>query len=66
MIDTYLLKYFVEVQNSGTLSDAAVNLHISQSVLSRSMQKIEQVIGVELFLRKKNSIVLNDNGIFFA
>ena len=66
MIDTYLLKYLVELQNSGTLSDAAVNLHLSQSALSRSMQKIEQVIGVELFLRKKNSIALNDNGKLFA
>ena len=53
MIDTYLLKYFVEVKNPGTLFDVAVNLHLSQSTLSRSMQKIEQVIGVELFLRKK-------------
>ena len=63
MIETYLWKQLVALAKYGTLSEAAKQLNLSQSALSRSMQKLEQVIGVNLFIRKKNSIALNDNGI---
>lgn len=66
MIDSYLLKYFVALEKFKTLSDTAKNLNLSQSALSRSMQKLENLVGVQLFSRKKNSIALNDNGKFFA
>lgn len=66
MIETYLLKHLVELAKNKTLSDAAKNLFLTQSALSRSMQKLEKILGVELFVRKKNSIALNDNGIFAA
>lgn len=66
MIDSYLLKYFVALEKFKTLSDSAKNLNLSQSALSRSMQKLEKLVGVQLFTRKKNSIALNDNGKFFA
>ena len=62
MIETYLLKYLVELEKNKTLSDAAKNLFVTQSALSRSMRKLENILGVELFARKKNSIALNDNG----
>ncbi|MBQ3441856.1 MAG: LysR family transcriptional regulator [Selenomonadaceae bacterium] len=63
MIETYLWKQLVALAKYGTLSEVANRLNLSQSALSRSMQKLEQHIGVELFVRKKNSIALNDNGI---
>ena len=66
MIETYLLHQLMAFVKYNTLSEAAVHLHISQSALSRSMKKIEQTIGVELFVRKKNSIALNDNGKLFV
>lgn len=66
MIDSYLLKYFVALEKFKTLSDTAKNLNLSQSALSRSMQKLENLVDVQLFTRKKNSIALNDNGKFFA
>ncbi len=62
LIETYLLKYLVEFEKNKTLSKTANNLFVTQSALSRSMQKLEQIIGVSLFERKKNSIALNDNG----
>ena len=62
MIETYLLNQLVAFAQFGTLSEAAKQLNLSQSALSRSMQKLEQIIAVELFSRKRNSIVLNDNG----
>lgn len=66
MIETYLWKQLVALAKYGTLSEVANRLNLSQSALSRSMQKLEQHIGVELFVRKKNSIALNDNGILAA
>ena len=66
MVEFYLLKYLVEVEKCKNLTKAAKNLHLSQSALSRAMQKLEQFIEVELFERKKNSVTLNDNGKFAA
>ena len=62
MIEIYLWKYLAEFEKFGTLSEAAKNLNLSQSAISRSMQKLEQIIDVKLFERTKNSIDLNDNG----
>lgn len=53
MIETYLWKQLVALAKYGTLSEVANRLNLSQSALSRSMQKLEQHIGVELFVRKK-------------
>lgn len=36
--------------------------HLSQPALTRSMRKLEEVIGVPLFERTKNRIALNENG----
>lgn len=62
MVETYLLEYLAAFEKAGTLSDAAKILNLSQSALSRSMQRLEQIIGVKLFERGKNSIALNANG----
>lgn len=42
MIDLYKLRQFVTFAESGTLSDAAEILHLSQPALSRNMQKLEE------------------------
>ena len=62
MIEMYLLEQLVAVEKFGTLSEAAKHLYISQSALSRSMQKLERLLDVELFSRSKNKIALNENG----
>ncbi len=53
MLETYSLKYFVELAKFKTLQETSKNLHLTQSTLSRFMQKLENVIGVTLFIRKK-------------
>ena len=53
MIEFYLLKQLLTFQQCGTLSATAEKLHISQPALSRSMQKLEEELGVPLFERKK-------------
>jgi DNA-binding transcriptional LysR family regulator len=50
----------------GTLSAAAEQLHLSQPSLSRSMRKLEEILGVSLFDRQKNRIVLNQTGLLAA
>ena len=62
MIELYQLEQFVAVARYGTLSRAAEELHTSQPVLSRTMQKLEEELQVQLFERQKNKLTLNPNG----
>lgn len=66
MVDYDLLKQFVTFFRVGTLSEASEELHISQSTLTRSMQKLESIFEVPLFTRTKNSISLNETGLLAA
>lgn len=62
MIDTNLWRGLAVFEECGTLSKAAEKLFISQPALSRSMNRLEEELGVEIFTRSKNKITLNDNG----
>lgn len=62
MIDINLWKELTIFEKCGTLSKAAEELFISQPALSRSMNRLEEEIGVTLFTRSKNKLLLNDNG----
>ena len=62
MIETYIIEQLAAVAKYGTLSRVAEELHISQPALSRSMQKLEDELGVKLFDRSKNRIALNELG----
>ena len=62
MIETYLLEQLVGLSEYSTLSEAAEHLHITQPTLTRSVQKLETLLGAELFRREKNRIYINDNG----
>lgn len=63
MIELEQLLHLVTFKECETLSKAAKELHISQPVLSRSMQKLEEEFGVSLFSRTKNKITLNETGM---
>lgn len=62
MFELYQLEQLLAVAECGTLSNAAEQLHISQPALSRSMQRLEAELQVNLFTRQKNKIELNENG----
>lgn len=62
MIEFYQLEELVTLKKEGTLSKTAEKLNISQPAITRSMQRLEDDLGVPLFERKKNKIVLNENG----
>ena len=62
MIEIYLLEQLVAFAKHGKLLTAAEELHISQPALSRSMKKIEEELGVSLFIRENSKISLNETG----
>jgi len=62
MFELNQIRQFVKVCECRTLSKAADELFITQPALSRSMKNLEYELGVELFERDKNKILLNANG----
>lgn len=66
MIEIYLLEQLIALDDCGTLSEAAKKIHLTQPTLTRSMQKLENEIGVPLFNRDNKRIQLNENGKLLA
>lgn len=63
MIEMEQLYHLIAFYEHQTLSNAAKQLHISQPVLTRSMQKLESSLNISLFDRSKNRITLNETGL---
>ena len=63
-LELYELRQFITFADTGTLSEAADILHLSQPALSRNMKKLEDDLGIPLFERKKNKLELNQNGLY--
>lgn len=64
MIDLRLLEQLIAFNDYGTLSNAAEKLLISQPALTRSMQRLEEELGVQLFIRTKNKMTLTETGYY--
>ena len=64
MIELYELRQLQAFADTGTLSDAAESLHLSQPALSRNMKKLEEELEIPIFERSKNKLALNDNGLY--
>lgn len=56
------LRYFVRVAQVESISKAAKSLHISQPALSKSIMRLEQELGCDLFDRTGKRIHLNEKG----
>lgn len=63
MIENYQLEQLLAFHECGTLSAAAEHLGVTEPSLSRTMRKLEEELGVRLFERRKNRIVLNQAGV---
>lgn len=59
------LQYFCELARTGHLSRTAEKLHIAQPSLSQTLKRLESELGVSLFDRVGNRIVLNNSGRIF-
>lgn len=56
------LKYFLEVSQTLNLSRAAERLGISQPTLSVAIQRLENSVGTDLFVRTKTGVRLTQSG----
>ena len=63
MISNRLWKILVTFKSCKTLSATAERLFVSQPSISSSMKMLEKELGVQLFDRSKNKIVLNEVGL---
>lgn len=64
-MDIQQLKYFKAVAEAGKISDAADSLFISAPALSMAISRLEKELGVQLFDRTNNRIILNRQGEIF-
>ena len=56
------LYYFKETAERGSINKAAEALLMTQPNLSRSIQKLEEVLGLKLFSRDNKGIQLTEEG----
>lgn len=57
--------YFKTVAQTGTLTQAAKLLHISQPALSKSISQLEHEVGMQLFDRSGRALALNKAGSLY-
>ena len=56
------LNYIFEVYRTGSFSQAARNLYLTQPTLSIAIKKVEQAIGMPLFDRGQQPLTLTEAG----
>ena len=56
------LRYFSAIARLGSIREAAEELHIAQSALSRQIQKLEEEFAVPLFERHARGVKLTSAG----
>ena len=65
-MDFLQLKYIVSIAESDSMTQAAEQLHISQSALSLSYKRLEEELGVKLFCREGRKLQLTESGQHFC
>lgn len=61
-MDTELARTFLVVVAAGSFVDAARRLHVTQSTVSARIQRLEETLGAELFVRNKSGTTLTPAG----
>lgn len=56
------LQYFVAIAEGKTVHEAAAEFYITQPALSRSIQKLEEELGIRLFERSTMNLQLTPQG----
>jgi len=56
------LRYFAAIADSGSMTAAAKNLHVSQPTLTVSMQNLEEQLKTQLFVRERSGVRLTATG----
>ncbi|MGF6569159.1 DNA-binding transcriptional LysR family regulator [Paraburkholderia sp. GAS333] len=60
------MQAFVRVADSGSFAQAAANLGVSTSVVTRHVSSLEQHLGIRLFQRTTRKVVLTEAGAQYA
>lgn len=61
-MNTHLLRTFIEVAKTRHFGHAADNLYVTQSAISSRIKQLEDTVGVPLFSRTRNNILLTPSG----
>lgn len=61
-VDTRLLRYFAAVAEEGSLTGAAQKLFVSQPALTKQIRRLEDALGVPLFVRSRSGMALTEAG----
>ncbi len=59
-----ILKYFLTLCETGSITAAARELNLTQPALSRQLKNLEEEMGDRLFIRDKKGITLTDAGVY--
>ena len=63
MLELKRLKHFLAVVEHGQIRRAATALHMSQSALTRSLQRLEESLGAEVMVRSQAGVSLTPVGV---
>ncbi len=61
-MDIKQIKYFLAVAEAGGFSKAAQQIHVAQPALSSHVARLEEALGVQLFVRSPKGIELTHAG----
>ncbi|AKZ60442.1 putative LysR-family transcriptional regulator [Streptomyces ambofaciens ATCC 23877] len=61
-VDTRLLRYFAAVVEEGSLTGAAKRLFVSQPALTKQIRRLEDDLGVRLFVRSRSGMAVTEAG----
>ncbi|KAA8999366.1 LysR family transcriptional regulator [Affinibrenneria salicis] len=65
MLTLRQVRYFVATAELGQVSQAAIQLNISQSAVTSAIQELEHMLGKPLFLRSVHGMTLTESGGYF-
>lgn len=64
-MNTLHLKYAVEVERTGSITQAAENLYMGQPALSKNIKELEKSLGITIFKRTSKGVVPTKKGASF-
>ncbi len=62
MIDLELYRIFYEVACTSNITQASMNLNISQPAVTKHIQNLEAQLGTSLFVRNRKGVILTESG----
>ena len=64
-MNTLHFKYAVEVERTGSITQAAENLFMGQPNLSKAIMELEETLGFQIFERTSKGVIPTDKGAVF-